>query len=137
MSDNVELVKRSFEAVSAWDLDALLELYDPDVQLMPLTGMHVETGGYRGHDGVREYTREAQSLWEVLEPRGKEFTDLGDRVLVNGTCRVRGRASGAEDLPACAWVIEIRDGRITSWVTYRSYEEAARAAETAARPKVS
>ena len=37
----------------AWDLDTLLQLYHPDVQFLPLTGTRVESGGYRGHDGVR------------------------------------------------------------------------------------
>jgi ketosteroid isomerase-like protein len=53
MSDNVALVTRSFEAMCAWDVDALLQLYHLDVQFLPLTGTRVESGGYRGHDGVR------------------------------------------------------------------------------------
>jgi ketosteroid isomerase-like protein len=53
MSDNVELVKKSFEAMRAWDVDALLRLYGPDVEYLPLTGTRVESGGYHGHDGVR------------------------------------------------------------------------------------
>jgi ketosteroid isomerase-like protein len=47
VSENVELVRRSFEAMSAWDVDALLRLYDPDVEFLPLTGTPVESGGYR------------------------------------------------------------------------------------------
>jgi ketosteroid isomerase-like protein len=54
MSDNVAVVRRSLEAICAWDLDTLLELYDPDVQLLSITGTRVERGGYGGHDGVRE-----------------------------------------------------------------------------------
>ena len=38
MSDNVALVMRSFEAMRAWDVDALLQLYHPDVAFLPLTG---------------------------------------------------------------------------------------------------
>ena len=52
VSKNVELVKRSFEAISAWDLDALPGLYDPDVEFLPLTGTRVETGGYWGQMAV-------------------------------------------------------------------------------------
>jgi uncharacterized protein len=126
ISQNIELVKRSFEAISAWDIDTLLELYDPDVALLPLTGTRVETGGYRGHDGVRAYLAEAQDLWDVLEPEGHEYADLGDRVVVSGHCRVRGRSSGAESDPACAWVIGIRDGRIVSHTACATYDEAVR-----------
>lgn len=123
--DNVELVKKSFKAISAWDIDALLRLYDPDVELLPLTGTRVESGGYRGHDGVRVYMEEAQDLWDVLEPLGRSHEDLGDRVLVAGHCRVRGRSSGAESDPETSWVIHIRDGRIVSHRACTTYREAA------------
>jgi ketosteroid isomerase-like protein len=126
--DNVELVRRSFEAISAWDIDRLLRLYDPEIEFLPLTGTQVETGGYRGHDGVRSYLAEARDLWEVLEPDGHHYEDLGDRVIVAGTCRVRGRASGAESHPACAWVIGVRDGLIVSHRACSTLAEAERVA---------
>ncbi|HEX2233723.1 MAG TPA: nuclear transport factor 2 family protein [Thermoleophilaceae bacterium] len=124
MSENVDLVRRSFEAMSAWDVDALLRLYDVDVEFLPLTGTRVESGGYRGHEGVRAYFDEARELWDVLEPEGHEYRDLGDRVLVAGRCRVRGRASGAESHPECAWVIGVRDGAIVSHRTCATFDEA-------------
>lgn len=124
MSGNVELVRRSFEAISAWDIDALLELYHPEVEFLPLTGTQVESGGYRGHAGVRAYLAEARDLWDVLEPDGHSYQDLGDRVVVSGTCRVRGRASGAESHPACAWVIGVRDGLIVSHQACSTLEDA-------------
>jgi ketosteroid isomerase-like protein len=128
MSDNVALVRRSLEAICTFDLDTLLEVYAPDVVMLPLTGTRVESGGYRGHDGVREYISEAEDLWEVLEPVGEVFTDFGDHVLVTGRCRVRGRSSGAESNPVCAWVIGVRDGQIVSHRACESYEEALRVA---------
>jgi ketosteroid isomerase-like protein len=60
--DNVELVRRSFEAISAWDIEALLQLYHPEIEFLPLTGTQVETGGYLGHHGVRAYLAEAEDL---------------------------------------------------------------------------
>jgi ketosteroid isomerase-like protein len=128
VSENVELVRRSFEAMRAWDVDALLRLYDPDVEFLPLTGTRVESGGYRGHEGVRGYFAEARDLWDVLEPEGQEYRDLGDCVVVAGRCRVRGRVSGAESRPTYAWVIGVRDGMIVSHRTCATYDEALRAA---------
>jgi ketosteroid isomerase-like protein len=124
MSGNVDLVRRCFAAISAWDVDTLLSLYHPDVELLPLTGTRVESGGYRGHAGVREYMQEAHDLWDVLQPMGDAFEDFGDYVLVAGHCRVRGRSSGAESDPACAWVVEVRDGLIVSLRTCSDYDEA-------------
>jgi ketosteroid isomerase-like protein len=124
VSENVDLVRRSFEAMGAWDVDALLRLYDPEVAFLPLTGTRVESGGYQGHEGVRAYFAEARELWEVMEPEGHEYSDVGDCVLVAGRCRVRGRLSGAESYPACAWVIGVRDGTIVSHRTCATYDEA-------------
>jgi hypothetical protein len=55
----------------------------------------------------------------VREPEGHEYRDLADRVLVAGRCRVPGRVSGAENHPACACVIGVRDGTIVSHRTAR------------------
>jgi ketosteroid isomerase-like protein len=126
VSRNVELVRRSFEAMSTWDVDELLRLYATDVEFLPLTGTLVESGGYQGHEGVREYFAEARELWDVLVPEGHEYEDLGDRVLVAGRCRVRGRASGAESNPACAWVVGVSEGKIVSHRTCATYDEALR-----------
>jgi ketosteroid isomerase-like protein len=122
--DNAELVARSFEAIRAWDIDALLGLYHPDIEFMPLTGTRVDSGGYHGHAGVRAYLAEAEELWEVMEPEGNSFTEAGDAVLVAGHCRVRGRLSGAESDPVCAWVIRVRDGLIVSHRACSTYDEA-------------
>jgi ketosteroid isomerase-like protein len=122
--DNVDLVRRSFAAISSWDVDALPRLYHPDVEFMPLTGTRVESGGYHGHAGIRAYLTEAQDLWEVLQLTGEHFEDFGDYVVVAGHCRVRGRTSGAESDPPCGWAIEIRDGLIVSHRACASYEEA-------------
>jgi ketosteroid isomerase-like protein len=122
--NNVDLVRRSFAAVSAWDVDALIPLYHPDAEFLPLTGTRVESGGYHGHAGIRAYMREAEDLWEVMQPTGDIFEDFGDYVLVQGHCLVRGRASGAESDPVCAWVVGVRDGVIVSHRACSSYDEA-------------
>jgi ketosteroid isomerase-like protein len=60
--------------------------------------------------------------------RGHEYRDLGDRVVVARRCRVRGRTSGAESHPVCAWVVAVRDGMIVSHRTSATYDEALLAA---------
>lgn len=137
MADNVEVVRKSFDAMRAWDVESLLRLYAPDVEYLPLTRTRVEGGGYHGHAGVRAYFAEAAELWDVIEPEGDDFRELGDWVVVTGHCRVRGRASGAEDRPACAWAIRVRDGLIVSHRTCATYDEAlaaARAEDPLVRP---
>jgi ketosteroid isomerase-like protein len=112
--ENVEIVRRSFEAIGRWDIDGLLELYDPHVQFLPLTGTRVESGGYRGHAGVRAYFEEVANVWDELHPYGDDFRTVGNNVVVLGGCMVRGIGSGAEADTPMAWVVSVREGKITS-----------------------
>ena len=122
--ENVDLVHRSFEAVGRWDIETLCELYDPEVHFSPLTGTRVESGGYRGHSGVRDYFNEVADVWMEMRPYAEDIRTTGPHVVVLGGCAVRGRGSGAESDTPMAWVLTVRDGKITSHRGYRTREEA-------------
>jgi ketosteroid isomerase-like protein len=79
--EDVDIVKRSFDAIAASDLDALLRLYDPAVEFLPLTGTRVESGGYRGHQGVREsgVVTDSPLAWVVTVRGGKITSHRGFR----------------------------------------------------------
>ena len=127
--DSIAIVRRSFEAISDADIDALLELYDEEIEFLPVTGTRVESGGYHGHDGVRAYFEEVAPIWETMKPYGTDFHQVGDAVVVSGGCLVRGRGSGAETDSPMAWVVTVRDGRITSHRGFRDSDSASAAAE--------
>ena len=125
MSDeHAEVTRRTFEAIGRWDIDGLLELYDPEIEYLPLTGTRVESGGYIGHAGVREYFEEVAEIWEELHPRAEHVQTVGDQVVVLGACLVRGRGSGVESDGPMAWVLTVRDGKVTRHRGYRTSEEA-------------
>ena len=121
---NVEIARRTFDAIGNWDIDALLELYDPEITFLPLTGTRVESGGYVGHAGVRAYFQEVAEIWSELRPRADDTRTTGDHVVVLGGCAVRGRGSGVESDDPMAWVLTVRDGKVTSHRGYRTREEA-------------
>jgi ketosteroid isomerase-like protein len=125
---NREIVQRSFDAWSRRDLEALLELYDEDVKIMPLTGTRVESGGYQGHEGAAQYLEEIEDVWEQMHPYAEDLQVSGDTVVVIGGCRVRGRESGAETNTAMAWVIRLHEDRI---VSTRAYPDAGAALSAA------
>jgi len=126
--ENVEVVRKSFDAIGRWDLDALLELYDSDISFEPLTGTRVETGGYRGHQGVRQYFEEADEVWDEVRPVVGQITTTGDEVVVFGHCSIRGKASEIDTDFPCSWVITVRDGKITRHRVYQTSSEALEAA---------
>jgi ketosteroid isomerase-like protein len=126
--DNVEVVQRSFEAIRNRDIDALLRLYEPDAEFRPLTGTRVESGGYHGHEGIRAYFEEVDTVWDQMLPYADDLRSHGPLVVVVGGCMVRGRESGAETETAMAWVFHVRNGRVASHRAFSDVDEALSAA---------
>jgi ketosteroid isomerase-like protein len=121
---NVQIARRTFDAIRARDIDGLVELYDPDIEFEPLTGIQVEIGGYRGHAGVRRYFEEITQVWDVMLPHADDVRAVDDQVVILGGCAVRGRGSGAISDNPMAWVLTFRDGKVLRHRAYRSREEA-------------
>lgn len=79
---------------------------------------------YRGHDGIRAWRAEIDRNFDVHQVLAHEFRDLGDRVLVLGAVRLRGKASGAEMEHPFAWVFEMQDGALLRMRFYSNHTEA-------------
>lgn len=125
---NADIVRQTFRRICAHDIDGLLELYHPEVEFLPLTGTRVESGGYSGHSGVRDYFAEADEVWEEMQPHADDVRTVGDQVVVLGGCAVRGRGSGARSDNPMAWVLTLRDGKVTRHLGFATREEALDAA---------
>ena len=120
-----EVLRLVLEAVNRRDADALVELMDPDVELLPILASL--EGGYRGHAGVRRWVRSLELDWEIYETRLEEVFDLGDAALGLGGWNARGRTSGVElHTQPGAWHARVRDGRVVWWRTYTDRAEALR-----------
>jgi ketosteroid isomerase-like protein len=125
--ENVEIVRRVYEAVARRDSGSVLELYDPefvsDISRLPeyaLTGQTI----IRGRDELRSSWREWYEVWESFEDDCEELIDAGEHVISVVTRRGRGRASGAETSKRVAGVWTIRNGRVVRTVWFPSVEEA-------------
>jgi ketosteroid isomerase-like protein len=113
--ENVEIIRRMYDAAAHRDSDAVLALYDPEVEVdmshapcRDLVGQRL----YHGHDGLRAFYREWNGAWEVVESDVEELIDAGERVISVETTRGRGLASGAVvELHQCG-IWTIRAGRI-------------------------
>ncbi len=91
--ENVEIVRRALDALNRDGIEAVLEFLDPDVE-WTTTGLFVEAGTYRGHDGVlRYFGAMANDLEFHIEP--EKFIDGGDQVVIPTRIAVRGKRSGA------------------------------------------
>jgi ketosteroid isomerase-like protein len=95
--ENVEIVRRIYDAAADHESGAVLALYDPDVELDLSHAPYSELIGrrvYHGHDGLRAFFREWYGAWETLEPDVEELIDAGERVISVEITRGRGDTSG-------------------------------------------
>jgi ketosteroid isomerase-like protein len=131
--DNVEIVRRVYEAAARRDSATVLALYDPRVEL---DNSRIEIAGaggvYHGHDGLRRFFRDWHEAWNSIDYDYDELIDAGDDEVVSVvTRRGRGRASGAEVALPLALLWTIREGRVVRVVWFPSRAEALAAASSA------
>jgi uncharacterized protein len=124
--ENVELVRRIFEAGARRDSATALGLYDPALvwDVSRLEGADFEGGVFHGHDGLRRWFREWFAAWENVRNDLEELIDAGDSVISVTTQRSRGQASGVEvELKQYAvWTIE--GGKVTRVTWFQTRDEA-------------
>ena len=130
--ENVEVVRRIYEAAARRDVEAVLALYDTEVAFDNTHAPHgglIRRGVFRGHEGLRAFYREYMEAWEYLSEDLEELIDAGEHVISIQTTRARGRASGAvvENLHMPG-VWTIRDGKVIRVVWLATREEALEAA---------
>ena len=121
--ENVEKVRRCFEAYRRGDYAAGSEWLAPDViweigQELPANGPAA----------VREMWKRWDSEWEELETFAEEFIDAGDHVVMAVNYRGRGRGSGVEVTDRQFEVHTFRDGQCIRKVDFRERSEALEAA---------
>jgi ketosteroid isomerase-like protein len=129
--ENVETVRRAFEAWNADDLDALLAELDPEVEVHPSIEPALEGGEatYRGHDGMRKAWDEYRGgAWERLTAEIQEIRDLGESVLVLGHIEVTGRTTGIGFREEAGQLVTFRGGKILRTRDFLSHAEALEAA---------
>ena len=128
IATDIEVVKATFAAFAARDLDAVLALAAPDVELTAVTGEHAgRTEPYRGHEGMREYFRDVASVWEELHLTPREFRASGDLILVTGKVSARSRSRTVTG--STGWIWRVRDGKVTYVRVYASAADAVAALE--------
>ena len=128
IATDIEVVKATFAAFAARDLDKVLALADPDIEFSAVTGEHAgRTEPYRGHEGMRQYFRDVAAVWEELRLTPRDFRASGDRILVTG--RVSARSRSRTVTGSTGWIWRVRDGKVTYVRVYASAADALAALE--------
>lgn len=126
---NVEAFKRALDAGNRRDLEALLEVLDPDVRWHPVAP-HVggEEAAYRGHEGIREMWADVHEAFADLHLEILETRDIDDRVVAICSVRTRGSESGLEIESPLGYLVQFENGKATEVRSYTDPEEALGAA---------
>ena len=123
--ENVDLVRRLFDARDRDDLPAALACLDPHVEFIPLRA--ATEGAYRGHEGFEKFLADTLENFESFQPH-YELSELGERVLASGTIHLRGKGGGVEmDIPT-GGIFDFRGGKIIRWQDFGSRAKALEAA---------
>jgi ketosteroid isomerase-like protein len=125
--ENVERVRRSFEAFAKGGPDALVEFWDPEITLWLRSGL-VESGTYRGKEAVLAWMREWAEAWEEINYTPEEFIDGDDSVIACVLYDGRGKGSAVNVEGRFWFVFKQRDGKVVRWEIFPERAEALEAA---------
>jgi ketosteroid isomerase-like protein len=109
---DADLITRMLHEWNEGDVDALAQVFDPEVEVRPALSTFLASMVYRGHEGIREWYAETNEPWAQLQAEAERFVEAGDRTVV--IVALHARVSGSEiDVAArIAHVVTVRDGRI-------------------------
>jgi ketosteroid isomerase-like protein len=121
--ENVELVRRAFEAFRANDFEAWIATISPEIKVFPNPREPDARSRYEGVEGVLEYLRNWFAGWDeyVVEPT--RFIDAGEYVVV--AAREVGTAHSAIRVDEeFSHVFRLRDGQTVEWRIFGPLQEA-------------
>jgi ketosteroid isomerase-like protein len=124
--ENLDIVRRAYEAWNRGDLETAFEFLDADVEMSAPPNLP-EAGSYRGRAEIRQWV--AEQLLPILEEARAEpekYLEAGDQVVVFVRYYGRGKASGIEvqgaNLDAHVWTL--RDGKVRKLQMYSGTQTA-------------
>ena len=129
--ENVEVVRRVYEAAARHDTEAVLALYAPeavfDFSRSPFASV-MSKDRYCGHEDLRRLFRERYEAWEEIRDEYDELVEADQQVISTVTSRGRGRTSGIEVEQTHHGVWTIQAGKILSVAWFGTLGEAREAA---------
>jgi ketosteroid isomerase-like protein len=117
--ENVEMIRRAYEAYVRGDWDEALAVLSPDIVYKP-----VQEAAVHGADAVRASWERWESDWDTLDMTSEETIDAGDHVILTILFRGRGRGSGIEVEARYFQVFTLRDGLTVRWEEFADRAEA-------------
>ena len=110
--ENVEIVRKAWEAWSQGDMGALFDFYDPAVEWDVTHSYVPDMGVFHGHEGVRDFFRQWRDFFVEYHAEPEEFIDAGECVIVGSSrAGAAGRARSAWRCRPTRQVYRLRHGK--------------------------
>jgi uncharacterized protein len=123
--ENVDIVRRAYEAFNAGDPETAMALLDPEVEwTLPAHFPDAET--WRGRERVVAGLGTLSDAWESIDVDVQELIDAGDRVValvhIKGRAALTGLDLGGMGVDGHVWTL--REGRVVAVRMYGGTEQA-------------
>jgi uncharacterized protein len=116
---NVDVVRRGYEAFGRGDLDTMLKLFDENIEWISPGPAELPTAGTRrGRQQVAEFFKAVNEVFEIQRFEPKAFIAEGDRVIVLGDDTSRIKATGKVLDSEWAHAFTLRDGLVVAFHEY-------------------
>ena len=126
--ENVEIVRRAYEAFAQGDIEAALAMFHADIQVEDHNRSLETPATYHGRDGFLTLFATVNEGFSDVRYTPEELTDVGDRVLAEVRRTGRGRASGAQVDERQFHVWDVVAGRAVRFRVYLDRNQALEAA---------
>lgn len=130
---NSDLLRAGYDAWNRADLDAWLELLDPDIVIRTSGAFPDFAPEYRGLERARKFWRQMLEPWADFRIDVEQIEEEGDIVAAGIRFVARGRDSGVDVELRFGSGIRVRDGVAVELVNRRSFEEVREALRPSAR----
>jgi uncharacterized protein len=124
--ENVEIVRRMYDAYADNDFKTALAYLDPAIELSQ-PASEPGAGTYHGHEGVIQALTTWTGAWDNYRIEVDELAGFGDRVLASTRHRGRGKGSGVEVEQRIFQLWTIRNDKIVQATMYYEKGEALKA----------
>jgi ketosteroid isomerase-like protein len=117
--ENVETVRRAYEAFNSRGLDALLEHFHADAEYDITAAIGPYAGMYYGRPAIRNFLAEYLESWEYVRMEPEDIAEAGeDHVVVLLRLHMRGKGSGIEVDAQTVNLWTMRDGSAVRMAVY-------------------
>jgi uncharacterized protein len=125
LAANEELIRSAYGAFARDDLEAAMELIDPDVVVRDRPEAP-DPRTYRGREGVLDALASSDESFEEFELQPLRWVATGDHVVIELRMSGRGRGSGVPVEETIAHLWTVRDGKLVALQVYSDPEDALR-----------